>query len=100
MHMHCYDMAKRQTADDSQRRQPATTVINRPVNGELVVRWVTTGESPLLYVLSMFLGGGLFFLFFGREYASKMTSTLTNRVSRATCNLGRRVNYNMFRYLN
>ncbi len=33
---------------------PVRSAVLKPVNGGLVVRWVTTGESPLLYVFALY----------------------------------------------
>ena len=60
-------------------RLPVRSAIYKHCTGGLVVRWVTTSESPLLYVFAFFL---LFFFwwwrrvggvgrFFGSTYASK-----------------------------
>jgi hypothetical protein len=34
---------------------PVRSPYDKPLTGELVVRWVTTGESPLLYVFDVLL---------------------------------------------
>ena len=39
---------------------PVRSPIFKPVTGESVVRWVTTSESSLLYVYSLFFALNLF----------------------------------------
>jgi hypothetical protein len=56
-------------------RLPVRSALFKQRTGGLVVRWVTTGESPLLYVFAIFDQFFLFF-FFTVLFAALTVSTL------------------------
>ena len=64
-----YITPDRQTAtyDHRNRRTsyPVRSSLYKPVTGGLVVKWVTIGESPLLYVFAFGVGVGSFFFKLG-----------------------------------